>query len=228
MPCLLHSVSRAVHSHSVQRAVLHSRLSFYAVPLGQSTSVWLPVLWFYVLWGGFKLKVIMNEAAVDILAWVLFCLTFWDHCISSCSCMKLYRDLMCVLARVPHGNVSQKHTALSQPRHWCWYNPCGRGSIVPSFICTSVCVCVWVYWVLTHFLGPCPVTFGILVPRPGIEPRATAGRVPNPNDCTTRQFPSSAHFYHACRCRHWTVPSPTAHEEHMSKLDHESHVDSNL
>ena len=117
---------------------------------------------------------------------------------------------------------------------WTWFS-------LPQFYlykCVCVCVCVWVcmcacvhahvYWVLHTFFWPCPMTFRILVPGPGIEPRAAAARIPNPNDCTTRKLPSSAHFYHACRYRHWTVPSPTAHEEHMSKLDRESHVDSNF
>ena len=94
------------------------------------------------------------------------------------------------------------------------------------------CVCVHArvhvcteFYTLCFWL--CPVTFGILVPRQRIEPRATAVRVPNPNNCTTREFPSSPHFYHACRCRHRTAPPPMAHEEHMSKPDSESHIGSN-
>ena len=39
------------------------------------------------------------------------------------------------------------------------------------------------------FFWPCREACGILVPRPGIEPRPTAVKVPSPNQWTTREFP---------------------------------------
>ena len=41
----------------------------YTVPLCQHTFICLRFLWFYRLWGGLQLKVIMNKASTDILAW---------------------------------------------------------------------------------------------------------------------------------------------------------------